>query len=113
MKFTLNITDWQALAPGLSEAQQWQAWSRQPWAIDPAAPLAKLSELPMMTARRLSSGSNWLLNASDNATPPSARRCLYTSSWRTERNYRIVHAQQPNGAFSDGLRALRTQLFRG
>ncbi|HFK7991381.1 TPA: beta-ketoacyl synthase, partial [Klebsiella oxytoca] len=51
MKFTLNITDWQALAPGLSEAQQWQAWSRQPWAIDPAAPLAKLSELPMMTAR--------------------------------------------------------------
>ncbi|MCV5132861.1 beta-ketoacyl synthase, partial [Escherichia coli] len=25
MKFTLNITDWQALAPGLSEAQQWQA----------------------------------------------------------------------------------------
>ncbi|AXM04327.1 hypothetical protein DKG79_21115 [Escherichia fergusonii] len=63
MKFALNILDWQARAPGLSETLQWQEWSRQSQAIDPTAPLAKLSELPMMTARRLSSGANWLLNA--------------------------------------------------
>ena len=94
MKFTLNITDWQALAPGLSEAQQWQAWSRQPWAIDPAAPLAKLSELPMMTARRLSSGSKLAVEcglAMLRRHQPDA--VLYTSRHgELERNYRIVHA---------------------
>ena len=57
MKFALNITDWQAKAPGLSEAAQWHEWSRLSHTIDPAAPQGKLSELPMMTARRLSSGS--------------------------------------------------------
>ncbi len=41
----------------MSEATQWQQWSRHPHAFDPSAPQAKLTELPMMTARRLSSGS--------------------------------------------------------
>ncbi len=57
MKFTLTLIDWQARAPGLSDADEWQAWSRRSDAIDPAAPLAKLTDLPMMTARRLNSGS--------------------------------------------------------
>lgn len=57
MKFTLSIIDWQARAPGLGDAAAWQDWSRQSDAIDPAAPLAKLTDLPMMTARRLNSGS--------------------------------------------------------
>lgn len=102
MKFTLNITDWQALAPGLSEAQQWQAWSRQPWAIDPAAPLAKLSELPMMTARRLSSGSKLAVEcglAMLRRHQPDA--VLYTSRHgELERNYRIVHALATEQALS-------------
>ena len=57
MKFTLTLIDWQARAPGLSDADEWQAWSRRSDAIDPDAPLAKLTDLPMMTARRLNSGS--------------------------------------------------------
>ncbi len=102
MKFTLNITDWQSLAPGLSEAQQWQAWSRQPWAIDPAAPLAKLSELPMMTARRLSSGSKLAVEcglAMLRRHQPDA--VLYTvGHGELERNYRIVHALATEQALS-------------
>ena len=57
MKFALNIVDWQARAPGLSAASQWLAWAHQPDAIDPSAPQALPDELPMMAARRLSSGS--------------------------------------------------------
>ncbi|TGC03456.1 beta-ketoacyl synthase [Escherichia sp. E2661] len=102
MKFTLNITDWKALAPGLSEAQQWQAWSRQPWAVDPAAPLAKLCELPMMTARRLSSGSKLAVEcglAMLRRHQPGA--VLYTSRHgELERNYRIVHALATEQALS-------------
>jgi len=57
MKFALNIIDWQARAPGLSEPHEWQHWAHSSSPVDPSAPLAKLKELPMMTARRLSSGS--------------------------------------------------------
>lgn len=94
MKFALNILDWQAMAPGLSDATQWLAWSRQPHAIDPAAPQAKLSELPMMTARRLSSGSKLAVECG----MAMLRRhqidaVLYTSRHgELERNYRILHA---------------------
>lgn len=102
MKFALNITNWQALAPGLSDVQQWQAWSRQPWAIDPAAPLAKLSELPMMTARRLSSGSKLAVECGLTMLrrhQPDA--VLYTSRHgELERNYRIVHALATEQALS-------------
>lgn len=57
MTFSFNIVDWQAFAPGVSGPEQWQRWSQHLHAIDPAAAPPKLSELPMMTARRLSSGS--------------------------------------------------------
>ncbi|EFH4032765.1 beta-ketoacyl synthase chain length factor [Escherichia coli] len=102
MKFALNILDWQARAPGLSETLQWQEWSRQPQAIDPTAPLAKLSELPMMTARRLSSGSKLAVEcglAMLRSHQPGA--VLYTSRHgELERNYRIVHALATEQALS-------------
>ncbi|HHY8694207.1 TPA: beta-ketoacyl synthase chain length factor [Escherichia coli] len=102
MKFALNILDWQARAPGLSETLQWQEWSRQPQAIDPTAPLAKLSELPMMTARSLSSGSKLAVEcglAMLRRHQPDA--VLYTSRHgELERNYRIVHALATEQALS-------------
>lgn len=57
MKFSLNILDWHARAPGLSEDAHWRAWARGDGTIDPDAPQAKLTALPMMLARRLKSGS--------------------------------------------------------
>ena len=85
MNFTLNIIDWQARAPGLCEAEQWQQWSRDSHAIDPAAPAAKLNELPMMTARRLSSGSKLAVECglAMLRRHESRRRSLYQPSRRT------------------------------
>lgn len=102
MKFALNITDWQARAPGLSEATQWQQWSREPYAIDPAAPQAKLHELPMMTARRLSSGSKLAVECGlTMLRRHDIDAVLYTSRHgELERNYRILHALAMEQALS-------------
>lgn len=102
MKFALSIIDWQGRAPGLSETTQWQQWSRLSHAIVPAAPQAKLSELPMMTARRLSSGSRLAVECG----LAMLRRhridaVLYTSRHgELERNYRILHALATKQALS-------------
>lgn len=94
MKFSLNITDWRAMAPGLSESIQWQQWSRHSHAIDPAAAQGKTSELPMMTARRLSSGSKLAVECGLTMLRRHAiDAVLYTSRHgELERNYRILHA---------------------
>jgi len=94
MKFALNILDWQARAPGLCDASQWQAWSQGSHAIDPAAPQAKLSELPMMTARRLSSGSKLAVECGMAMVRKHAiDAVVYTSRHgELERNYRLLHA---------------------
>lgn len=102
MKFAINITDWQAMAPGLNDTAQWLSWSQQPHVIDPAAPQAKLCELPMMTARRLSSGSKLAVECG----MAMLRRhqidaVLYTSRHgELERNYRILHALATEQALS-------------
>ena len=57
MKLTYNLIDWQALAPGLADADAWRSWAQQAAVIDATQPLAKSQLLPMMTARRLSNGS--------------------------------------------------------
>ena len=102
MKFALNITDWQAKAPGLSETTEWQRWSQQPYAIDPAAPLAKPGELPMMTARRLSSGSKLAVDCGlAMLRRHDIDAVLYTSRHgELERNYRILHALAHEQALS-------------
>ncbi|HEY3984551.1 beta-ketoacyl synthase chain length factor [Cedecea sp.] len=94
MKFTLNIIDWQAKAPGLSNATEWQQWSQRGQAIDPTLPLGALSELPMMTARRLSSGSKLAVDCGlAMLRRHQIDAVLYTSRHgELERNYRILHA---------------------
>lgn len=102
MKFALNIIDWQARAPGLSDATQWQAWSRESLAIDPAAPQAKLTALPMMTARRLNSGSKLAVDCGLSMLRKHAiDAVVYTSRHgELERNYRILHALATGQAVS-------------
>ncbi|MDR2263067.1 MAG: beta-ketoacyl synthase chain length factor [Enterobacter asburiae] len=94
MKFTVNIIDWQARAPGLSDAEQWQAWSRQSLAIEPTAPLAKLTNLPMMAARRLNSGSKLAVDIGlGMLRKHSIDAVVYCSRHgELERNYRILQA---------------------
>lgn len=94
MKFALNIIDWQAMAPGLSSREEWLSWSGKMLPVDPSQPQAPLRELPMMTARRLSSGSKLAVECG----MAMLRRheidaVLYTSRHgELERNYRILHA---------------------
>ncbi|WP_213992864.1 beta-ketoacyl synthase chain length factor [Sodalis sp. dw_96] len=57
MKLTFSLLDWQASAPGLGAADEWRRWAAHSAFIDPESPLVKCSQLPMMTARRLNSGS--------------------------------------------------------
>jgi hypothetical protein len=94
MKFTLSLIDWQARAPGLSDASAWQAWSRQSDAIDPTAPLAKLTDLPMMTARRLNSGSKLAVDLGLAMLRKHRIDAVVYSSrhGELERNYRILQA---------------------
>lgn len=57
MKLAYTLIDWHALAPGLDTLSAWQHWAGQAPHIDATLPMAKPQFLPMMTARRLSSGS--------------------------------------------------------
>ncbi|AIR61220.1 beta-ketoacyl synthase, N-terminal domain protein [Cedecea neteri] len=94
MKFALNIIDWQAKAPGLSNAAEWQHWSQHGQAIDQTQPQGALSELPMMTARRLSSGSKLAVDCGlAMLRRHEIDAVLYTSRHgELERNYRILQA---------------------
>lgn len=102
MNFALNLIDWQARAPGLSDAAQWLEWAATARAIDPQAPQAKLTALPMMTARRLSSGSKLAVECGLSMLKQHAiDAVLYTSRHgELERNYRILEALATQQAVS-------------
>ncbi|WP_411703850.1 beta-ketoacyl synthase chain length factor [Edaphovirga cremea] len=102
MKFALNIVDWQARAPGLGDASQWHQWSQMPDAIVPSAPQSKLTELPMMTTRRLNSGSRLAVECGlAMLRRQQVDAVLYTSRHgELERNYRILQAMATQQAVS-------------
>lgn len=94
MKFALNLRDWQARAPGLSTLAQWLDWAQYLRDVDPLAPQQKLTALPMMTARRLSSGSRLAVECGLTMLKQhSIDAVVYTSRHgELERNYRILEA---------------------
>ncbi|MEW7311482.1 beta-ketoacyl synthase chain length factor [Buttiauxella gaviniae] len=94
MKLAFNIIDWQASAPGLSASDDWQAWSKSPAEIDISAPLAKSTHLPMMTARRLASGSRLAVDCALAVFSRHQVDALVFASrhGELERNFRILTA---------------------
>ncbi|WFQ78552.1 beta-ketoacyl synthase chain length factor [Xenorhabdus sp. SF857] len=101
MKLTLDITDWQAIAPGLSHIDEWKKWSATlPVTIDQSRPLEKCTQLPMMTARRLSSGSRLAVDCGLSILRRNqVDAIVYTSRHgELERNYQILQnlAQKEN-----------------
>ncbi|EKY3224533.1 beta-ketoacyl synthase chain length factor [Cronobacter dublinensis] len=94
MNFALNLVDWEARAPGLSETAQWMDWACRELPVDPAAPQAKLTALPMMTARRLASGSRLAVECGLTMLRRHAiDAVLFTSRHgELERNFRILTA---------------------
>ncbi len=92
MNLAFTLLDWQASAPGLSEKSDWENWSKQPARIDATQPMEKTRFLPMMTARRLTSGSR---AAVDNGLALMQRQrvdaIVFTSRHgELERNLRIL-----------------------
>lgn len=102
MKLTFNIIDWQASAPGLCESDQWHAWSQGPAEIALSAPIAKCRHLPMMTARRLASGSRLAVDCALAILSRHKVDALVFSSrhGELERNFRILTALAENGSLS-------------
>lgn len=94
MKLAFNIVDWQASAPGLSENVQWQAWSNGPDVIVSNDPVAKCRHLPMMTARRLASGSRLAVDCALAIVSRHSVDALVFASrhGELERNFRILTA---------------------
>lgn len=94
MRFSIDILDRTALAPGLTTTEEWLAWSRQSAPVISAAhPLPECSELPMMMARRLNSGSRLAVNCGLEMLRkhPSVDAIVFSSRHgELERNYRIL-----------------------
>lgn len=102
MKLAFNIIDWQASAPGLSEHDDWRAWGKDAASIDIAAPLAKSRHLPMMTARRLASGSRLAVDCALALLSRQPVDALVFASrhGELERNFRILSALAQQEALS-------------
>lgn len=102
MNLAFRLADWQASAPGLATADAWTHWAGQPAQIDGSQPLAKSQHLPMMTARRLNSGSR----AAVDCGLALLQRCavdavVFTSRHgELERNLRILTALARDEALS-------------
>lgn len=94
MKLAFNIVDWQANAPGLSETEDWLAWSKTTADFNTSALLAKSRHLPMMTARRLSSGSRLAVDCALAILSRQSVDALVFASrhGELERNFRILTA---------------------
>ena len=94
MKLAFNIVDWQANAPGLSETEDWLAWGKTAAAIDVSAPPGKSRHLPMMTARRLASGSRLAVDCALAILSRQSVDALVFASrhGELERNFRILTA---------------------
>lgn len=94
MKLAFNLVDWQASAPGLSDAAQWQAWSKVYPVIDATAAIACGAHLPMMTARRLASGSRLAVDSALAVLERSRADALVFASrhGELERNFKILSA---------------------
>lgn len=102
MKLAYTLIDWHALAPGLATRSAWQDWAHQASQIDATQPIAKPHFLPMMTARRLSSGSR---AAVECGLALLARQqvdaVVFTSRHgELERNLRILNALAQQQALS-------------
>ncbi|OSN09615.1 beta-ketoacyl synthase [Lonsdalea britannica] len=94
MNFAFTLLDWQARAPGLNDSTDWQSWAKTPRAIDPEHPVGKCRHLPMMTARRLNSGSRFSVDCGLSLLQQHGGDAVVFTSrhGELERNLRILLA---------------------
>ncbi|WP_082039636.1 beta-ketoacyl synthase chain length factor [Yersinia aldovae] len=100
MAHSLNVLNWCALAPGMESQEHWHVWAREGelrtrWQGD----LPKSAHIPMMSARRMSSGSRLAVDAGLSILQKAtADMAIFTSRHgELERTYKILqslHYQQ-------------------
>ncbi|MGL4859159.1 MAG: beta-ketoacyl synthase chain length factor [Enterobacteriaceae bacterium] len=94
MLFSLDIIDWHASAPGIGDRSDWINWSLNDSPIDAAAAQTKLKTLPLMAARRLSSGSRLAVECAMTLLQRHAIDAVVFTSrhGELERNFNIMQA---------------------
>lgn len=92
MKYSLDILDWQAIAPGIADASQWVTWAADNANLPFSGELAKSQRIPMMTARRMSPASRLAVEISlDIMDRHCVDMAIFTSRHgELERTYKIL-----------------------
>lgn len=92
MTFSLNILDWCALAPGLSNREQWRQWSSLSF-DDWSAPLPPTPHIPMMMARRMSAPSRLSVEVGMTLLEQQPDAAIFVSRHgELERTYKIIES---------------------
>lgn len=63
MKFSLDILDWRAVAPGVDSCEHWIQWAQCSDINTFSGENPKSQQIPMMSARRMSTGSRFSVDA--------------------------------------------------
>src|SRR5471030_686524 len=94
MKYSLDILNWQAIAPGITDASRWEAWAAQDVSFPLAGELAKSQTIPMMTARRMSPASRLAVETSLSIMDCNpADMAIFTSRHgELDRTYKILQS---------------------
>lgn len=94
MKYSLDILNWQAIAPGITDASRWEAWAAQDVSFPLAGELAKSQTIPMMTARRMSPASRLAVETSLNIMDCNpVDMAIFTSRHgELDRTYKILQS---------------------
>jgi len=94
MKYSLDILDWRAIAPGINDASQWVTWAAKNAALPVSDELAKSQRIPMMTARRMSPASRLAVEISlDIIDHHCVDMAIFTSRHgELERTYKILQS---------------------
>lgn len=102
MKYSLDILDWRAIAPGINDASQWVTWAARNSSLPVSDELVKSQGIPMMTARRMSPASRLAVEISlDIMDHHCVDMAIFTSRHgELERTYKILQSLAEKGDIS-------------
>ncbi|MFU2316150.1 beta-ketoacyl synthase chain length factor [Rahnella sp. PCH160] len=102
MKFSLDILDWRAVAPGVNNCADWIQWAQCSGADAFSGEIPKSEQIPMMSARRMSIGSRFAVDVGLSLLAKHQVDAAIFSSQHgeLERSWRILHALAEDDAIS-------------
>lgn len=102
MKFSLDILEWRAVAPGINNCADWIQWAQCSGVDAFSGEIPKSGQIPMMAARRMSVGSRFAVGAGLSLLSKHEVDAAIFSSrhGELERTGRILHALAEEDAIS-------------